>query len=185
MSLKVRRRFFDSIISPAILFGWQRSFCQQLGLPNWTSWGGECYVQLLVVNGGWHDAMSKINQKLPNAYRIYLTKSWPERILRGKFRFAAKIVCRVNHWPALCSRWRPGFFYEKNSMCNFVGAQVVHRSDGMIKSGLFSEHVFHSSWTTAARHGAQWLSHEQVFVQFCSEPWWLNSDIFSYVPCGP
>ena len=63
-----------------------------------------------VVNGDWHDAMSKINQELPNAYRIYLTKSWPERILRGKFRFAAKIVCRANHWPALCSRWQPGFF---------------------------------------------------------------------------
>ena len=32
---------------------------------------------------------------------------------------------------------------------------------------VFSEHVFHSSWTTAAGHGAQWLSHEQAFMQFC------------------
>ena len=31
-----------------------------------------------VVNGDWHDAMSRMNQKLQNAYRIYPTKSWPE-----------------------------------------------------------------------------------------------------------
>ena len=35
---------------------------------------------------------------------------------------------------------------------------------------VFSEHVFHSSWTTAARHGAQCLSHEQAFRQLCSGP---------------
>ena len=67
-----------------------------------------------VVNGDWHDAMSRTNQKLQNAYRIYPTKSWLERILRGKFRFAAKIACKVNHWPVLCSRWQPGHLHERN-----------------------------------------------------------------------
>ena len=58
-----------------------------------------------VVNGDWHDAMSRRNHKLQNAYRIYPTKSWSERILMGKF---------LNHWPVLCSRWQPGYFYEGN-----------------------------------------------------------------------
>ena len=33
---------------PNILLVWQRSVCQQLSFPNWTSWGGKCYIQLLV-----------------------------------------------------------------------------------------------------------------------------------------
>ena len=123
-----------------------------------------------VVNGDWHDAMSRMNQKLQNAYRIYPTKSWPERILRGKFRCAAKIACKVNHWPVLCSRWQPSYFYEGNFHVQprKRPGRPPKRWDDQLR--VFSEHVFHSSWTTAARHGAQWLSHEQAFVQFCSEP---------------
>ena len=48
-------------------------------------------------------------------------------------------------------------------MCNLVSARVVHRSYGTINSGIF--------WNTFfVHHGAQWLSHEQVFVQICSTP---------------
>ena len=123
-----------------------------------------------VVNGDWHDAMSKMNQKLENAHRIYPTKSWSERILKGKFRLAAKIACKDNHWPVLCARWQPGHFWETNFL-----VQPRRRPGGPPKRWddqlrAFSDNPFHSSWTTAARHGAQWLSHEQAFVQFCLEP---------------
>ena len=110
---------------------------------------GSCPVKQLCTSGpscGQKGAEEKKNnQKLQNADRIYPTKSWPERILRGKFRFGAKIACKVNHWPVPCSRWEPGYFYERNfqkkSMCNLVGAQVVHLS-GMINSGFFLNMFF-------------------------------------------
>ena len=118
VSLKLRLKFFDSIISPAILFGLttvplsaaqlsKLDIVRRRMLRSIVGWDP-------VVNGDWHDAMSRMNQKLQNAYRIYPTTSWPERILRGKFRFAAKIACKANHWPVLCSRWQPGYFYERN-----------------------------------------------------------------------
>ena len=146
VSLKLRLKFFDSIISPAILFGLttvplsaaqlsKLDIVRRRMLRSIVGWDP-------VVNGDWHDAMSIMNQKLQNAYRIYPTKSWPERILKGKFRFAANIACKANHWPVLCSRWQPGYFYEKNSMCNLVGAQVVHRSHGMINSGFLLNMFF-------------------------------------------
>ena len=93
VSLKLRLKFFDSIISPAILFGLttvplsaaqlsKLDIVRRRMLRSIVGW-------VPVVNGDWHDAMSRMNQKLQNAYRIYPTTSWPERILRGKFRFAA------------------------------------------------------------------------------------------------
>ena len=146
VSLKLRLKFFDSIISPAILFGLTTVPLSAVQLSKLDIVRRKMLRSIVgwvpVVNGDWHDAMSRMNQKLQNAYRTYPTKSWPERILRGKFRFAAKIACKVNHWPVLCSRWQPGYFYEKKSMCNLVGAQVVHRSDGMINSGFFLNMFF-------------------------------------------
>ncbi len=67
----------------------------------------------------------------------------------GKFRLATKIVCKENHWPALVQHGNLAIFLKQIFMCNLVGAKVVHRSDG--------DDVCHSSWATAARHGAQWL----------------------------
>ena len=49
-----------------------------------------------VVHGDWHDSRSRVKQKLRKAHHgisNFPTKSWPERILRGKFRFQAKIAC--------------------------------------------------------------------------------------------
>ena len=137
------------------------------------------------VNGDWHDAMSRMNQKLDNAYQIYPTKSWPARILGGKFRFAAKIACKLNHWLVLCSKCQRGYFCEKkiHVQPRKRAGQPPERWDDQPRA--FSENVFHSSWTTAARQGAQWLSHEQGFVHFCSNPWRLNIELFSHVPRRP
>ena len=75
-------------------------------------WITQCMSQDLVHHGG--SSMSRMNHKVQNAYRIYPTKSWLERLLRGKLRFAGRIACKANHWPVLCSRWQPGYFYERN-----------------------------------------------------------------------
>ena len=109
--------------------------------------GYECFHQFeneTVVDGDWHDAMSRTNQKLENAYRVYPTKSWPERILRGKFCSAAKIACRVNHWPVLCSRWQPGYGYERNFHVQLPRrpGRPPKRWDDQLR--VFFGHVFHS-----------------------------------------
>ena len=118
VTLKLRLGFFDPIISPAILFGLITLPLSAAQLSKLDIVRKRMLHSIVgsvpVVNDDWHDAMSKINQKLQNAYQIYLTESWPERILRGKFRFAAKIACKVNHWPVLCSTWQPCYFYERN-----------------------------------------------------------------------
>ena len=173
VSLKLRLKFFDSIISPAILFGLTTAPLSTAQLSKLDIVRRRMLRSIVgwvpVVNGDWHDAMSRMNQKLQNAYRIYPTKSWLERILRGKFRFAAKIACKVNHWPVLSSRWQPGYLHERNFHVQprRRPGRPPKRWDDQLR--FFFEHVFHSSWTTVARHGAQWLSHEQAFVQFCSE----------------
>ena len=123
--------------------------------------------------------------ELENADRIYPTKSWPERILRGKFRLAAKIACKDNRCRALCSRCQPGHFWETNFPVQPRRRPGRPPKRWDAQHWAFSNSLFHSSWTTAAHHRVQWLSHEQVFVQFCLEPWCLNVELFSHVPRGP
>ena len=64
-------------------------------------------------SGGWVPGCQECIRKLQNAYRMYPTKSWPESIPRGKFRFAANIACKVNHWSVLCSL----IFLMKKILC--------------------------------------------------------------------
>ena len=125
----------------------------------------QCYVQLLLgfllsmVTG-----MMRCQEWVKNC-RTHIEFIQRNHGLRG-FWGANSVLRQRSH-----VKWIIGQFFVQDGnlavfmqevfMCNLVGSQV-------------SKHVFHSSWRTAA------LSHEQVFVQFCSEPWWLNSIFF---PC--
>ena len=39
-----------------------------------------------VVNGDWHDVMSKTNHEQQNVYRMYPTKPWPETLRGGRYK---------------------------------------------------------------------------------------------------
>ena len=137
---------------------WQRSLCQQLSFPNWTSWGGECYVQLLVgFLSSMVTGMMRCQEWIKNC-RTHIEFIQRNHGLKGFWGANSVLRERSHKWiigQFFVQHGNPVIFMKETFMCNLVGAQVVHRSDGMINAGFFSEHVFHSSWTTAARHGAQ------------------------------
>ena len=68
----------------------------------------------VILGVKWASFKSQVSTSSVNAHQMYPTKSWPERILRGKFSLAARIACKENHWPAPCSRWQPGHLCETN-----------------------------------------------------------------------
>lgn len=52
------------------------------------------------MNDDWHDAMSKMNEKLNKACAVYPRKLWFERLLiqKKKYRLAAKIAMKRQSW---------------------------------------------------------------------------------------
>ena len=69
-------------------------------------------------------------------------KSWPGRILRGKFRLRQRSQVNQIIGQFIVEDRNPAIFMKEISMCNLVGAQVVHRSNGMINSEHFHKLFF-------------------------------------------
>ena len=60
-----------------------------------------------VVNGDWHDVMSKTNHEQQNAYRMYPTKPWPERLRGGGEGINQSFRYRIG-WHARRGKGRQG-----------------------------------------------------------------------------
>ena len=56
------------------------------------------------MDNDWHELMQKMNRKLENAQQIFNVRPWIERLLVGRFRFAAKIASGMNSLASITSR---------------------------------------------------------------------------------
>ena len=54
-----------------------------------------------LVDNDRHALIQNVNNKLENAQQIFNFRPWTERLVVGKFRFAAKIASAVNSWAFL------------------------------------------------------------------------------------
>ena len=48
------------------------------------------------MDNDWHELMQKMKKELENAQQVFNVRRWTERLLVGKFRFAAKIASAVS-----------------------------------------------------------------------------------------
>ena len=110
--------FFDSVITPTILFGLltcplTANQLQQLEvvknriLRSIVGWAP-------LVDNDWHELMQKMNRKLENAQQIFNVRPWIERLLVGRFRFAAKIASGMNSRASITSEWYPYQRWQEN-----------------------------------------------------------------------
>ena len=60
-----------------------------------------------LVDNDRHALIQKVNNNLENAQQIFNFRPWTERLVVGKFRFAAKIASAVNSWAFITSEWYP------------------------------------------------------------------------------
>ena len=118
MSLRLRFKFLDSVITPTILFSLltcplTSNQLQQLEvvknriLPSIVGWAP-------LVDNDWHELMQKMNRKLENAQQIFNVGSWIERLLVGRFRFAAKIASGMISWASITSEQYPYHRWQLN-----------------------------------------------------------------------
>ena len=100
VSLRLRLKLFDSVITPTILFGLltcpltsnqlqKLELVRNRMLRSIVGW-------VPLVDNDWHALMQTMNRKLENAQQIFNVRPWTERLLVGRFRFAAKIASAMN-----------------------------------------------------------------------------------------
>ena len=166
MSLRLRFKFLDSVITPTILFSLltcplTSNQLQQLEvvknriLPSIVGWAP-------LVDNDWHELMQKMNRKLENAQQIFNVGSWIERLLVGRFRFAAKIASGMISWASITSEQYPYHRWQLNYCAELrrrIGRPAKCWDD---QTQSFAQEIFHSSWFQEAKYET-WSSHEKRF----------------------
>ena len=95
--------------------------------------------------------MQKMHRKLENAQQTFNIRSWTEKLLVRKFRFAAKIVSAMNISASITSAWHPCQSWQVNYCVEprRRSGRPPKRWDEQIES--FAQEIFHSSWFQAGR----------------------------------
>ena len=108
VSLRLRLKVFDSVITPTIVFG--RMTCpltsnqfQKLEVVR-NRMLRSIVGSAPVVDNDWHALVQKMNKKLENALQISNVRPWTERLLVGRFRF---LTSAVNSWGSITGEWYP------------------------------------------------------------------------------
>ena len=169
-ALRLRLKLFDSVIAPTIVFGLMTCPLTSNQLRKLEAVRNRMLRSIVgwapLVDNDWHALMHKMIKKLENAQQIFNVRPWNERLLVGRFRFAAKIASAVNSWASITSEWYP---YQRWKMNYCVEprrriGRPGKRWDDQIES--FAQEIFHSSWFQAAKCET-WRSHEKAFVKWC------------------
>ena len=130
ISLRSRLKFFDSLISPTILFSLTScnlTVCQLRSIDviqrkmlrnivGWTRYETD----------EWSDTMRRMREKVQIALQIFPIINWTEQLMRRQFR----IICRfakVDEWAMRVFRWHP-----PSSYLNVIVFLEDHFIDGMI-----------------------------------------------------
>ena len=163
VSLGLRLKHFDSVITPTIVFGLMTCPLTSNQLREL-----EVVRNRMLRSSVGHALMQKINKKLDNAQQIFNVRPWTERLLVGKFCFASKIASAVNSWASIRSEWYP-YHRWKIDYCveprRRIGRPAKRWDD---RSEFFSQEIFHSSWFQADI-SETWSSHEKALVMWCLE----------------
>ena len=164
VSLVLRLKLFDAVVSPAMLFGLAtlplaKGCLQKLGV-----------VQIRMLRSivgwvrihddlSWRDIMVQMNHKLAIAKTLFLMEGWADRLFRSKFRLAHPIARSPERWPAKSVSWNPLTDWESNFACK------PHRKRGRpsarwddILTNFSSEFFLNDNWWHVAREASSWFT---------------------------
>ena len=172
VSLKLRLKLFDSVITPTIVFGLMTCPLTSNQLQKLEVVRNRMLRSIVgwapLADNDWHALMQKMNKKLENAQQIFNVRPWTERLLVGRFRYAAKIASAANSWASITSEWYPYQGWKIN-YCVEPRRRIgrpAKRWDDQIE--FFAQEIFQSSWFQAAKCET-WRSHEKASVKWCLE----------------
>ena len=121
VSVKLRLKYFDPIMSPTLLFG-------LASLPLTSSHFKKIdVVQRRMIRAivgwvavdkfDWGDTMRRMNSKVEAALKTFLVCSWSNSVFKRSFWFAAR-VANSNTWPRFATLWDPLENWRGNFLFN-------------------------------------------------------------------
>jgi len=156
ISIKLRLRLFDSIISPAILFGLltmpltqstltRLDVVQKQMLRSMVGW-------VRTPDEDWRDSMARMRDKENNALGCYHVDNWTKQLAIRQHNFCCEI-CKQPGWPRTILAWCPQRNWQNNfrkSPKQKLGRPLKKWQD---KFGKFCERDFvqFGPWVGAAR----------------------------------
>ena len=159
VALKLRLKFFDSALSPTVLFG-----LATIGRSPTENAPNNCRVG----GGGfnWLENNTAANEwKTGHTLRLYPISLWGDAIFRTQFRLSARVCRHLERWPAAATFWNPPEIaeaYFTNQPFRKRGRPQVRWDDNLRK---FGEMQFQQkTWSIPARHTALWRSFENEYV---------------------
>ena len=172
ISLRLRLKFFDSVISPTILFGLATTALPKSEISKLDSLRRRMLRHIVgwarVEGETWNVTMRRMNTRLLQAQQLLPMRLWSESLYLAKFRLAFR-VARANHgWPQTILQWDPQQAWQFNfedKPCRSRGRPPTRWDDCLRKFVL--NKFGQESWLIEARNRHDWLAEEQAFLNFC------------------
>ena len=171
VSIALRLKMFDAVVTPAVLFGsvtlpltqrqlFRLDSTQRRMLRSIIGWPRNSAED-------WRANMRRMNEKLETTMELHPMQLWTDRLYLRQFRLATSFASKTNKWPMLAASWSPLDDWK----LNFVTKPRRRRGrpscrwDDRLSN--FAECRLKSSWPEAAKRRQQWVAEEQSFLNFC------------------
>ena len=173
ISLVLRLKLFDAVVSPAMLFGLAtlpltKVCLQKLGVVQRRMLRSIVGWVRIHDDQNWRDIMVQMNHRMAIANILFPMEDWEDRLFRSKFRLAHRIARSPEAWPAKSVSWNPLTNWESNFACmpqRKRGRPSARWDDTLT---IFSTEFFRNEkWWHVASEASLWFTSERFYVQFC------------------
>ena len=173
ISLVLRLKFFDAVVSPAMLFGLAtlpltKVCLQKLGVVQRRMLRSIVGWVRIHDDQNWRDIMLQMNHRMAIANILFPMEDWEDRLFRSKFRLAHRIARSPEAWPAKSASWNPLTNWESNFACmpqRKRGRPSARWDDTL--TNFSTEFFRNEKWWQVASEASLWFTSERFYVQFC------------------
>ena len=144
ISIRLRMRLFDSVVSPSLLFGLailplQASFIEQLDVVQ-RKMMRKIVGWVRVPEEPWEDTMRRMKGRVDNALGQSKLKTWSLRLAEIQWKFVARLKqLPAISWPSQAAFWQPQLIDDPS--CDFI----PHRERGR-PCTRWDDEILNFSW---------------------------------------
>jgi len=170
VSLKLRLKFFNSVVTPAMSFSLHTLALTKVQLKSIKGKQRKMLRSIVGwdrLNGGdWSDTMRRINHRLSVALELFPIPPWTEQLAKRQFLFAAKMTSEQS-WSSIVGHWTCTTGWQ----ANFDNMPSRKRGRPLVKWDDKLSHItnqffpLHSRWLEAAKLPF-WQNARQFFVSY-------------------
>ena len=168
VSLKLRLKFFNAVVTPAMLFSLHTLALTKVQLENINVLQRKMLrsiVGWVRVNGeDWSETMRRMNHRLSVALELFPIPTWTEQLAKRQFQFAAKIASEQS-WSSIAGHWicTTGWQANFDNMPSRKRGRPLVKWDDKLSHLTHQLFPLHNRWLVAAKFPF-WQNARQFFV---------------------